>query len=334
VPNSDKLPVFRTISHAYGFAFRNLPTIIGLIWLPLVLLAGAAYFVALQLLAIFERLSSSDVTAIDELQRTGFIFYDFVFGIVFLYAVMLVPVMRQALGLRTGGAIVHFGLGAAALRTFAALFLLYLLVMTVSIVSLYALVLLVFLAATGGAAIAAVTGISPAVATGAGGIAAAVVYFGATTYVNVRLSFFVVALTVAENRIDLLRAWNLTHGIFWRIFWILFAIRAPLTIIGSTFAVLVLGLLLRTGVMSAGSHVAAAKDAAASLEAIRHLLPVIFGIALFFEPLRLGLEAGAAAASYRAVVPPIAPSAVDSAAKDSGAGDLRANDLAQATAAS
>lgn len=331
MPNSDKLPVFGTIARAYGFAFGNLGTIIGLIWVPLLLLTGATYFLAVQLLSAVGRLSASDMTAADELQRSEFIFYDFVFGVVFLYAVMAVPVMRQALGLRKGHAVIHFGVGAAAFRTFAALFLLYLLVMTVSIVSVYAFVLIFLVVAMGGTAIGSVAGISPAVATGVSGIAVWVVYLGATTYVNVRLSFFVVALTVAENRIDLLRAWNLTRGKFWRIFWILFAVRAPLFIIGGAGAVAILGLLVAAGGMP---HIAAANDAAASLKTIGHLLPVLFGIALFLEPLRLGLESGAAAASYRALVPPEAPAAVDPAAKDSAAGDLRANDLAQATAAS
>jgi hypothetical protein len=245
---------------------------------------------------------------------------------------MAVPVMRQALGLRTGGAFVHFGLGAAELRTFAALFLLYLLVTTVSIVSIYAFVLLFLVVAAGAGVLGTIAGISPAVVTGASAIAAWIVYFAATIYVDVRLSYFVVAVTVAENRIDLMHAWNLTRGKFWRIFWILCAIRVPLMIIAGAFAATILGIFFGAGGMLAkpGSGF----GATGSLEAVRHLLPVLIGIALFLEPMRLGLESGASAASFRALVPPDAAPPVDRPVTDSAPGDLRATDLAQAVAAS
>jgi hypothetical protein len=331
VPDREKLPVFRTIARAYGFAFGNLATIIGLIWLPLLLIAGAVYFLLLELLSIVARLPSNDTAAFDALQRTGFMFYDFLFGALFLYAVMVVPVTRQALGLRTGGAFVHFGLGATELRTFASLFLLYLLVTTVSLVGAYAFVLIFLFAAMGAAAIGTVAHVSPAFMAGVSGFAAWIAYFSATTYLNVRLSFFVVPVTVSENRIDLFRGWNLTRGKFWRIFWILCAIRVPLAAVACAVGFAILAIFLGAAGMLAKPDLALAKTATGSLELVRHLLPVLIGIAVFLEPLRLGLESGAAAASYRALAP--APP-TDAPAANAPGPDLRSNDLAPATAAS
>ena len=336
VPSPDKLPVFRTIARAYGFTTGNLATIIGLIWLPLLLLAGGAYFLAINAISILERLSSSRMNAIEEIQRTGFVFYYFLFGVIFLYSVMIVPVMRQALGLRKGGAFIHFGLRASEFRTFAALFLLYLVITTVNVVGIYAFVFLLIIVAAGSSAIASVGGVAPTVATGAIAIIVWLAYICASTYVGVRLSFFVVPVTIAENRIDLIRAWNLTRGRFWRLFWILFAIRVPLAIAGSAFALAILAFYFGAWPMFVRPNPANAKSAVAVFEMVRHVLPVFIGIALFLEPLRLGLESGAGAAAYRALEPSVAPDqpAGNSAEQGATAGDLRSNDLAQAGAAS
>ena len=40
-----KIPVLRTIAEGYAFTFGHLGTIIGLIWLPMVIVAIAGYFV-------------------------------------------------------------------------------------------------------------------------------------------------------------------------------------------------------------------------------------------------------------------------------------------------
>jgi hypothetical protein len=336
VPAPDKLPVFRAVARAYGFTTGNLATIIGLIWLPLLLLAGGAYFLAINVISILERLSSSRMDAIEEIQRTGFVFYYFLFGVIFLYSVMVVPVMRQALGLREGGAFIHFGLRASEFRTFAALFLLYLVITTVNIVGVYAPLFLFIIAELGSAAIATAAGIAPAVATGSIAIIVWLAYICASTYVGVRLSFFVVPVTVAENRIDLIRAWNLTRGRFWRLFWILFAIRVPLAIAGSAFALAILAFYFGAWPMFVRPNPANAKSAVAVFEMVRHVLPVFIGIAVFLEPLRLGLESGAGAAAYRALEPSAVPDqpAGNSAVQGTTTGDLRSNDLAQADAAS
>jgi hypothetical protein len=338
VTTPDKLPVFRTIARAYGFTTGNLATIIGLIWLPLLLLVSAAYFLVTGLLGILEQLSVHQFTAIEEIQRTAFVFYYFLFGVVFLYAVMAVPVMRQALGLREGGAFVHFGLRAAEFRTFAALFLLYLVTATVNLVGVYAFLFLLIIAELGSTAVAALSGITPAVATGATAVVIWLAYIAATTYLGVRLSFFVVPVTVAEEKIDLIRAWNLTRGRFWRLFWILFAIRVPLLIVGSAFVLTVLALYFGAFPMFFRPGLPVAKTATAAFEMVRHALPVVVGIAIFLEPFRLGLESGASAAAYRALVPPTAPVEASQVPvpvePEPTSGDLRSGDLAEAGAAS
>ena len=151
---------------------------------------------------------------------------------------MVVPVMRQALGLREGGASIHFALGPTELRTFGALAAYLLILLTVEIAGL---ILLVILAGFIGAAAKMIGTID-----GIAAIRIAVwvmwtllgAFLATIVYITTRLSFLVVAVTVAENRIDLIHAWELTRGNFWRTFWISLFVGAPgwLLYVGIQFA--------------------------------------------------------------------------------------------------
>ena len=136
-------------------------------------------------------------------------------------AIIFVPVVRQALGLRQGAAVVHFRLGAAEFRLFGAILLL-LLVTFVLAVGLRLLEFGLGLVTSGrGVAI---------------GIVAALIVLAtslAFVYAIVRLGFLILPVTVAEEQISLVRGWIVTKGNFWRIFAVVLAIGIPIALLGA-----------------------------------------------------------------------------------------------------
>src|SRR5580693_989726 len=111
-----KLPVADAIRFAYGFAFGQIGAIIGLVWLPLVILA------------VIQFLPYAIGTAYppggaDPAEAAGNAVLNLVFSAaaLLLYAMNCVSVTRQALGLRQGAASLHFALGRPEWRMFAAI---------------------------------------------------------------------------------------------------------------------------------------------------------------------------------------------------------------------
>src|SRR5215469_11751356 len=106
-----KIPVLQTIKAAYGFVFSHLGTIIGLIWLPMVVVTVLGFFVEQHYYA-----AAADALASNNYARLGHsaisLFCYFVAAIL-LYAVMYVAVTQLALGQRKEGARAHFALGPA-----------------------------------------------------------------------------------------------------------------------------------------------------------------------------------------------------------------------------
>jgi hypothetical protein len=104
-----KIPVFSTIARAYGFTFGNLGTIIGLVWLPTAVLVALQYYVAVRYLNGY--LSAFAQGNVYELNSASGLRYLSIILALLLQAILVTPVMRQALGLRTGGAFVSFAVG-------------------------------------------------------------------------------------------------------------------------------------------------------------------------------------------------------------------------------
>ena len=124
----NKLPVGKTITYAYSFTFSQLGTIIGLCWFPLVLIA------VLQFLPYaFGGDPMAPPANLTEEGRMGLERFASSLLLMLLYAIMYVPVIRQALGLRQGGALFHFSLGPPEFRLFGALVLFVLVLMAMAV---------------------------------------------------------------------------------------------------------------------------------------------------------------------------------------------------------
>ena len=122
-----------------------------------------------------------------------------------------------------------------------------------------------------------------------------------------RLSFFLVAVTVGEKRIDLIRCWTLTHGNFWRIFCVLVFVTVPTWLLYLAIQMAFVGVAAyspATEFIPAASQFGGnVRIAAGQMHRLLAWLPYVYGAWFLVQPLALGLSSGAAAAAYRALVP-------------------------------
>jgi hypothetical protein len=278
----NKLPVWDTIRPAYTFTFAQLGTIIGLCWLPLVLIA------ILQFLPYAfggDPMSASESPAAQG--RHGLESLASSLLMLLLYAIAYVPVTQLALGSRKGPAMVHFALGMPEFRLFGALLLFFLVIFVMAVgIGLLGLV--------GGGA-AALTGKNPVAAViVALAIIAALLGF---IYAIVRLGFLIAPVTVAENQISLTRAWLLTRGNFWRIFGTLAAVLVPLYLLHFAGLAALVGPGLFAPLSADPSL--AEQELAARFALVGKHIPGYIGLTLILAPFNIGLGIGAASFAYQ-----------------------------------
>jgi len=306
-----KLPVGRTVSSAYVFTFGHIGSVIGLIWLPLLIYYVGRFFIVNYAETIA---ASGDPSSAG---RATLVLIGFWFLSVFFTAIIGVALTRQALNPKPGNIIVNFGLGQAELNYFLAL------------LAVFAVMLAVYIGVV--ILAAAIGGVGTAVAAGASGggakwlapsITTAVMMLAAAAlvYIGVRLIYLVAPVTVSENRIDLIRAWQLSRGNFWRMLLVLLATVGPVVIISQiAFAAIVGGdyVVALLSVMAAIFH-AVASGSTPQPQLLQHLpdisskTPLLLGLGFLLAPLTYGLMFSASAYAYRALVGSSAtPSAPD-----------------------
>ncbi len=302
-----KVPVGKTIAFSYSFTFGNIGTIIGQIWLPMLLLTLGSYFVLSPYYESFSRAVAEDNTALVGQASVTLFFYSLV-SLIF-YAMIYVALTRHALGQAPNHSIFHFSLGPAEWRMYGAM-----LALVFAMIILLVLILLgAFLAGALATGVLGAAGMAPEVAQAAKGVMPKVAsapvaavgslislfIIGAATYVFVRLFFVLAPVTVAEEQINLGRGWQLTAKNFWRLFAILLATVGPVFVLIMICEAFVLG---PDSVMphSDGSFAATA----ARMDQMRPHLPVLYGLSFVFSPFLFGLVSGASAFAYRALVPP------------------------------
>ena len=131
----------------------------------------------------------------------------------------------------------------------------------------------------------------------------------AFVYAIVRLGFLILPVTVAEEQISLVRGWIVTKGNFWRIFAVVLAIGIPIAI---AYALVVVG-IIGPGRLFAALPADPAAQARALNERFAILqqhMPLYIGLNLILAPFAIGLNAGASAFAYRALVSPEAAPAL------------------------
>ncbi|MDE2133605.1 MAG: hypothetical protein KGM97_02695 [Alphaproteobacteria bacterium] len=302
-----RIPVEATLGGAYRFLFTNIVSVIGTVWFPFVLffgLCGGLFYLSVPhewLSGNFPHPKSlrDAIAAMMPLLR---IYPACLLLMLLMVAMVFTGLMRHALGLKTTTTFVYFSLGAPVWRMIGA----YLLVWVVEVI-LIAVLAVLFCAVWKFAV--------PTIPHGAG--IALLVVLGTievllAIYAAVRLSFFIPAVVVAENRIGLGRAWSLGGGNFWRIIIVVLLTTIPVAVVFN----IVLQMTVMPAVMAEAMKLApAAKSAhhvnpeqiAAFLHALLPVLPVFLAVALVQRLAIIGLLSGAIGKAYNAVTAPDAP---------------------------
>jgi hypothetical protein len=276
-----KIPVAEAIRFAYTFAFGQIGAIIGLVWLPLIIVAflqflpyalGTAYSAA------------SGNTA----EVTGATFINLAFSTtaLVLYGMNFVAVTRQALGIRQGAASIHFSLGWPEWRMFVAIVICGL-ILTAAMGLYLILGSLLVPDQTASGLMSALAGVY------------AVAGFCALVWFTLRLVFVLAPVVVAEERIDLVRAFLLTRGNFWRALAVALAVTVPL-LIAQCIAVTVIAGPGFFAPLSGNTAMALAQR----FRSLDQHMPALIGLALMLTPFNLGLTLGASSFAYRTLVPP------------------------------
>src|SRR5476651_370800 len=266
----NKIPVGQTIRFAYAFAFGEIGTIIGLIWIPTLINAVAGFFIlGPYYRAVADSLDTGQSPAGSEVTLPFLL----VFVSMLLLSMIAVAITRQALGLRQGPAFAHVSLGSAELRAFGGFFGLYLLL--ILFVVAFALIFAA-VALAGDAAIKANAGAALIVRLGV--VLAALIGFLLLVYSIVRLSFLLVPSVVDGGEFGLTRSWQLTKGNFWRIVAVGIVTLLPVIVVFGIVELVIIGPDL------AKPDVALVKGSTASLHAMAQQLlmmqthmPVLMG---------------------------------------------------------
>lgn len=300
---ANKVPIGRTIAGAYGFAFGNIINNIGQIWIPLAVLYGITFLFQGPYMDAMSGMMARDPQAA---MRALPLFFGFMLAFLVLLAGAYAGLTKEALGLRTGSAFLQFPLGAGTWRLIAANILLALVMCVIYI----AFVIAAFII---GAIVAAVAGGrstgGTTMAAGLLAVTVGVVVLCAMTYIGLRLSFLLAPVTIAEQRISLIRAWQLTKGSFWRIFVVMLAVLVPLIIAEGFFFALFFKDFF------AGFHPGMSPDELArmqerQMEINRAFMEkqnrywfIAIPIGFVVTAIAYGLFAGAGASAYKAVAP-------------------------------
>src|ERR1051326_5643970 len=207
-----KIPVLATIREAYGFTFSHLGAIIGLIWLPMIILTVIGFFVLQRSSDLYAGALASGNYAAMGPEALGLFCY--VAAALLLLTMMAVPVTQLALGTRKAGALVHFAFGPTEWRLLRGVLGL------VGFLLLPLLLVSIITALLGGQQVA-----SDRMMAAVGGLY--LLYLAGTIFFGLRFGLVMPALAVSENNPLLARAWTLTAGNFWRLFLVALALFVP-----------------------------------------------------------------------------------------------------------
>ncbi len=286
-----KIPVWKTITDGYSFTFGHLGTIIGLIWLPMVIVAVVGYFVMSQYYATLPSAMEAGDPA--TMGRSGLIVLLWSVVSLLLSSMMYAAVTRQALGLRHGPALINFQFGMSELRVFGAI---------VALVAILMVFVLCYLLAIGSA-----VGFARAASASAQNMVGlvigifAIVFLAALFYAMLRLSFLLIPATVAEEKIGLAQSWQMTGGNFWRIFLIGLATLGPLLVLATVAEFAILGPDFFAPHAAPGDADAQMRALMEQMRAALPHMPLLYGFSFLIAPVFMGLGLSPSAFAYLAL---------------------------------
>lgn len=272
-----RVPVVATIRDAYVFTATHLGGIIGLIWVPMVLVTVMGFFAFQRYYNdVIEAMASGNTAT---LGPTMLMMLGYMIAALLLHAVMYVAVVQLALGTRTAPTLAHFAFGAAEWRMFRA-FLAF-----VGLV--FAFVIPIFMV---GSAALGVTGTQgPAMA---GFILLA---YGVVLMTMPRFLALLPAIAAAETAPVLRRSWQMSAGNFWRLLGILAGVFGPMLLLMMVTQMVIAG---RVPAAPAGTE---QMRLMAGMLRAREALPLVSGLGFLISPLLIGLFSSASVSAWRAL---------------------------------
>jgi hypothetical protein len=214
-----KIPVGDTISKSYGFAFSNILSVFGIAWFPYLtvglIAAGVIYLTASDLVAQMMQGNFDPFEMMRVARVLGLLWL-----LVFVASCMVtVGIQRKALSRRSGPMFVYFSLGVPVWRMAGALILAWLVIVVIGFATALVAVGIWF----------AVWQVESPYLWFIRGLTVFVAVCW-LIYVSARLTFFLPAVVVAEERIGLGRAWELGRGNFWRMVAVVIAVFLPVAV--------------------------------------------------------------------------------------------------------
>jgi hypothetical protein len=271
-----QVPVAQTVRDAYVFAFRHLGGIIGLIWIPMVLLTIAQFFTLLRYYnAMIDFVVSRNATS---LGPACLMLLGDVGAALLLYAMMFVAVVQLVLGSRPPGAIAHFAFGPLEWRMARPL------LAGAGVAMLFAIGVMLLLTV-----MMAASKMSQENAS----VLVMLVLAGAVLVVAPRVLLLLPAVAVNEAVPVIRRAWTLSQGNFLRLLAVLAALVVPPT-----------ALIWAANVAIGGGLVLSGDDQTKMVQTLMHareILPLACGVSFFIAPVLVGLIASASVSAWRAL---------------------------------
>jgi hypothetical protein len=296
-----KIPVGQTIVAAYRFTFVGLENVIGLIWLPIIVLTVADYFInGAFYTAQAAALDSGDASRLGPMLvgQLGFQFVELA-----LKAMIAVAICRQILKPLQRPLWLRFSLGGTELRFVAGTFALAALMGLVGVLCMII-----------GMVLSGVLGVGVAAGMAAGqqalgfGVLIGLLFSPALIYVFVRLGGLMLPATVMDGGIGLERSWQLVKGNVLRMLGVTLATGVPVTLV----LYVVHGLIVGPDSFNPhfelmGDQAAMARHNAQVLRQTAEHLPLLEGLEFIMAPLLYGLVFSAPAFAYKALTQEATP---------------------------
>jgi hypothetical protein len=274
-----RIAVVATIRDAYIFTLTQLGSVIGLIWVAMVMLTVARFFVFHRFYDAFIEFMAGGNPA--QMGPVLLMMLAYLAAALLLYAVMLVGVVQLVMGTRSAPSFIHFSFGALEWRMFRAFFAFVGLMMLASMSILLAV----------DAIVAVVPGAKLDQAAIGNVMALAMIAVGMV--MAARFLLLLPAIAVHETGPALRRAWALSAGNFWPLVGVLIGLFLPL---------LLVFVLIDAGMGERGLAIASGPPQLRAIAAIKHMqgtLPITCGLSFFFSPLVVGLFASASFSIWR-----------------------------------
>lgn len=318
-----KIPVFRSVARAYGFAFGHFGTALTVAWLPYALIVLAGFFLLVpaaqsclhgfadafgQINAEMtdvkqEQVATDIVNQLFGLYRPVVVFF---LLYIFLRAVAAIGLTRASMGLDQDNRFFYFSAGAPVWKLFGSWLATFLIIYALQTVLVIAFVFLTVVMALLGAALVK---IGPDFLFASALLVYLAIYLAVlciVAYVSIRLNFFLPPIVISEKKLDLLRSWELSKGNVWRIVGIYLLIAPPYLVFAfACWAIVALALLPHVSIMPFNVSPMAEtvmSDIVQAAELSRPWIAPLMALAFLAQILFSALLFAATARAYRGLV--------------------------------